>query len=775
MSLSGPANKKLITKLKSGYTVTQQQDIHSTEKLLPKTNCAYCKGRHFIAACPLFKTLIPVKRNEFVVNKELCFRCLGPHRKPKCKSTKTCHECNRDHHTLIHNGSSWTTAPSIGAGFRATERNDEHPKPGTSTRLSTSSASSEISTPRINERSTEIYAVHHPEEDQQAVLLATAKLRAHSPRGFMVKARALIDQGSELSFITDQLAHQLQLKRRPSSTELIGIGGLNSGITQGVVNVILQSTQGHRHITISAHVLKKLPTTLPSFSCTLADIGSLENLHLSDPQYLRPGLIDIIIGADYYGRIIENQIIKSRRTAVVGQRTAFGWILSGPVKCTSCSTKISLSAVKESTNEQLLELLQKFWVQEELPIHHQHSELSIEELECEKHFQETHRGDESGRYIVRLPLRTSSAALVISRLNKDPAYSQLYKEFIKEYEELGHMKRALEIPELSTAYYLPHHGVLREDAITTKLRVGFNGSSASSSGMSLKDILYPGVKLQINAMNLLTWMRRHKLVFGTDIVKMFRQIKVHQDDWDLQRILRIDDDQQEITFQLTTVTYGLNCSPWLSLRRLQQLAEDEGHRFPAAVEAITRGRYVDEIYGGSDPEEGLKEIAVQLQGLCKAGGFDLQKWSSNCPEALHQLGLTTESSLIQFEESVTKVLGLCWHQSTDTFRYKSRKFTAAIITKRTVSSEIAQIFDPLGFIAPVVVVTEFRTIPSYPVSPTPNNKKGTLGSKKDRFTATKMLKNNRIKVNIIELIPGGIFARNPVEGQDNTVEYPWPR
>ncbi|XP_063994835.1 uncharacterized protein LOC135172611 [Diachasmimorpha longicaudata] len=239
------------------------------------------------------------------------------------------------------------------------------------------------------------------------------------------------------------------------------------------------------------------------------------------------------------------------------------------------------------------------------------------------------------------------------------------------------MKRALEIPEPSTAYYLPHHGVLREDAITTKLRV-------------------------INAMNVLTWMRRHKLVFGADIIKMFRQIKVHQDDWDLQRILWIDDDQQEITFQLTTVTYGLNCSPWLSLRVLQQLADDEGHRFPAAVEAITRGRYVDDIHEGSDSEEGLKEI-VQLQGLCQAGGLALQKWSSNCPEALHQLGLTTESSLIQFEESVTKVLGLCWHQSTDTFRYKSRKFNAATITKRTVSSEIAQIFDPLGCIAPVVV------------------------------------------------------------------------
>ncbi|XP_028982434.1 uncharacterized protein LOC107045164 [Diachasma alloeum] len=208
---------------------------------------------------------------------------------------------------------------------------------------------------------------------------------------------------------------------------------------------------------------------------------------------------------------------------------------------------------------------------------------------------------------------------------------------------------------------------------------------------------------QNDAMLILTWMRRHRLVFGTDIVKMFRQIRVHQDDWDLQRILWIDENQQPVTYQLTTVTYGLNCSPWLSLRVLQQLAEDEGHRFPAAVETVTRGRYVDHIYGGAETEDGLKEIATQLQGLCHAGGFSLQKWSSNCPEALHELGLSTDEEIIQFEESVTKVLGLCWHQSTDTFRYKSKDFNTATITKRVVSSEIAQIFDPLGFIAPVVV------------------------------------------------------------------------
>ncbi|XP_063989937.1 uncharacterized protein LOC135169131 [Diachasmimorpha longicaudata] len=333
------------------------------------------------------------------------------------------------------------------------------------------------------------------------------------------------------------------------------------------------------------------------------------------------------------------------------------------------------------------------------------------------HFQATHSRDETRRYVVRLPLKTSATALgdsrlkatrqlhsVMRRLQKDEAYSALYKAFIREYHQLNHLQEAPETPEPSPAYYLPHHGVLRDDAMTTKLRVVFNGSSASSTRISLNDILYSGGKLQVDAVNVLTWVRKHQFVFGTDIMKMFRQIRVHHDDWDLQRILWLNEDNEEITYQLTTVTYGLNCSPWISLRVLQQLVEDEGHRFPAAVETLRKGRYVDDIYGGADSIDQLKEIATQLQGLCEAGGFPLQKWSSNSPEALQQLGLSPQNSTVHFEEAMTKVLGFCWQQSTDTFKYKVNNFTSKTFTKRSVRSEIAQIFDPLGFIAPVVIL-----------------------------------------------------------------------
>ncbi|XP_015122056.1 uncharacterized protein LOC107044624 [Diachasma alloeum] len=188
---------------------------------------------------------------------------------------------------------------------------------------------------------------------------------------------------------------------------------------------------------------------------------------------------------------------------------------------------------------------------------------------------------------------------------------------------------------------------------------------------------------------------------------MFRQIRVQQDDWDHQRILSTDDNGQPIEYQLTTVTYGTSCALWLSLRVLKQLNIDEGHRFPLALPIFINGRYVDDIYGAAETEHQLEEIIKQLINLCMAGGMPLQKWCSNVPHISKRLGLSSGSApTIEFEESTVKVLGLCWQPEADTFHYKARNFNRDTITKRVILSEIAQIYDPLGLIAPVIVTAK---------------------------------------------------------------------
>ncbi|GFY40001.1 integrase catalytic domain-containing protein [Trichonephila inaurata madagascariensis] len=75
-------------------------------------------------------------------------------------------------------------------------------------------------------------------------------------------------------------------------------------------------------------------------------------------------------------------------------------------------------------------------------------------------------------------------------------------------------------------YYLPHHGVLKSQYNSTKLRVVFDGSAPTTSGRSLDDILLSG-RVQEDVFNIMLRFRKHKIVLTEDIKQMFRQILIN--------------------------------------------------------------------------------------------------------------------------------------------------------------------------------------------------------------------------------------------------------
>jgi len=76
---------------------------------------------------------------------------------------------------------------------------------------------------------------------------------------------------------------------------------------------------------------------------------------------------------------------------------------------------------------------------------------------------------------------------------------------------------------------------------------------------------------------------------------MYRQILVHPENRNLQWILWRHNAAEEVReFRLKTVTYGLACAPFLAIRTLRQLADDEGSQFPLGAVALRRDTYVDD-------------------------------------------------------------------------------------------------------------------------------------------------------------------------------------
>ncbi|XP_036322099.1 uncharacterized protein LOC118736102 [Rhagoletis pomonella] len=113
---------------------------------------------------------------------------------------------------------------------------------------------------------------------------------------------------------------------------------------------------------------------------------------------------------------------------------------------------------------------------------------------------------------------------------------------------------------------------------------------------------------------------------------MYRQILIHEDDKDFQRILfRTSADSPVTDYNLKTVTFGVNCAPYLAIRTLHQLADDTIATFPLAATILKTETYVDDILSGSHDIDNATESLLQVIKALKSAGFILKKLTANHP------------------------------------------------------------------------------------------------------------------------------------------------
>jgi len=261
-------------------------------------------------------------------------------------------------------------------------------------------------------------------------------------------------------------------------------------------------------------------------------------------------------------------------------------------------------------------------------------------------------------------------------------------------------------PPIITSY-LPHHAVFKPDSTTTKVRVVFNASCSSSNGKSLNDILHPGPILQSDlTLQILKW-RYFRYVFNADITKMYRQILVDPKHTPFQRILFRMANGEIGDFELNTVTFGVNCAPFLALRVLQQLAHDVRLQYPLASKVISDCMYVDDVLAGTHTREGAITTIAELRATLDSAGFPLRKWTSNSTGVLKDISKEHRlcADFLELEDSSTaKTLGIRWQAHTDEFFFMPSEVNLKdSYTKREVLSQISKLFDPAGWLAPFVI------------------------------------------------------------------------
>ncbi|GFW40184.1 integrase catalytic domain-containing protein [Trichonephila clavipes] len=369
-------------------------------------------------------------------------------------------------------------------------------------------------------------------------------------------------------------------------------------------------------------------------------------------------------------------------------------------------TKVHCGLIRD---EDLNKNLEKFWKLEEIeePI-----VKNKERLICEEHYANTHFRTKEGKYVVSMPLKKEPSCLgnskdialkrlgsLWNRLARDDNYLNLYREFLRDYERLGHMKEVTNETEPKIAYYATHHGIYRPEKSTTKLRVVFNCSSLTDNGISLNDIQYNGGVIQEDLYAQMLRFRTYTYAFTADIKMMYRTILINPKQRSLQRIVWCESEHESPKiYELSTVTYGTVSAPYLAQRTLTQLSMDEEANFPIAASVLRNNLYMDDVLCGAATLEEAIVLRQQLKGILKSAGMELHKLCANHeklspgPEQNYNFATLTE----------TKTLGVSWKPNLDFFLIKVKVCLDSSYTKRDVLSTIAKIFDPVGLMAPVI-------------------------------------------------------------------------
>ncbi|XP_053685681.1 uncharacterized protein LOC128735210 [Sabethes cyaneus] len=642
-------------KLKSLHTASSYQN----------QKCAKCSSEHNTFMCEEFKQMTVEDRRSLAQKAKLCFNCLRPfHCARFCASKSVCRtpNCKQRHHSLL----------CLSASNKKKDSVDEKVE-----KVNVSANPPSESSDQISALTTEL-----SNECQIISVLPTAVVNMQTSDGDFLQARVLIDSGSQATLVSEDCVNRLKLPRRNSKLVVSGIGQHEIGTTRGVVSLRIASRFNETIVVATdAYVLGKLTSTIPSQRFKLSKMKLLENLNeLADPAFNRPASIDAILGSDVFLALLDGGQVKDECGLTVAQRTIFGWIVAGRYDAAE-SINSNCVIVNLHTDVDLNNTLRLFWEQEEL---RRKPPMTPTEMKVLEHFKSTLSRDENGRFIVRLPFDDSKLPLgesltaarrrlrsIQKRFDSQPEFKQEYEAFLQEYLELNHME---EVPadqierDPADCYYLPHHAVIKKDSSTTKLRVVFDASCPTFSGVSLNDRLLAGPNNNEDLWSVSLRFRSHRIGFCGDVAKMYRQVWVHEADRDYLRILWINAFGEVKHYRLCTVTYGTKTAPFLAIQAMREAAESYKEVYPKAVERVTTDFYVDDFVSGADNEAEAKQLKEQVIEILSSAGFELRKWSSN-KEALVSGESTPVAIKISEQVDSVKALGILWYPADDEFGF----------------------------------------------------------------------------------------------------------
>ena len=374
----------LVSKYSTVPLNKQKQGITTTFHVQKEGSLCH-DGSHPLYLCAVFKAKSVEEKFNAASRLKVCTNCLSfNHFARNCPSCRSCKNCGGRHHSYLH---------CQHTPMRRTESTTEQQPAPTASNTQATLSSNTV-------------------RGEVRVILGVCQVTvAHRSR--LQKARALLDSGSHMSFVTSRLSQLLKVKKICEPTRLTGISQTEVSDCNFKAEISLIS-DGHPFIPLKAVILDKITGDLPGFHLSnVKNKPFLQGLPLADPNFDHPGRIDMLLGLDILDEIMLPGRCSSDDRTLHSWETIFGWSIRG--KCIPKPSSqqdqpcLPFQAADLTTNN----LLKVFWQTEEAPLYlSQHTDKEQQALD---HFEKAHSRNAEGRYIVRLPVKAVSLSLGGSR------------------------------------------------------------------------------------------------------------------------------------------------------------------------------------------------------------------------------------------------------------------------------------------------------------------------------------------------------------------------
>ncbi|WKX90962.1 hypothetical protein Q1695_009644 [Nippostrongylus brasiliensis] len=557
---------------------------------------------------------------------------------------------------------------------------------------------------------------------QSSVLLMCANVTLVNPNDSSKKVEtvAFLDSGSTHTYITTELAEQLQLRPIKSKHIALHTFGSSSPISlQSNLHNLQLRLHDKTSYAISAQSLPALTQalTIPASSLDHIPVDA-DNFEIPTVAS-KPG---ILIGMDHFWNLVLSPGFYSI-TLPNGYHllnTRLGKVISGKkINTRSINAVVHNDQTHPLNKSHLDEMVERFWECESLDNGNE-ATLSDDTI-CLKYFNDTTRYDHTEkRYYVRLPFKHSHPSVPMNfdhslaclrfnwkNLAKRPIYLDKYNDIIQDQLRRNIIGEPPPGHPTDVGTFLSHHAVINESKKQTKIRLVYNGSARVHNSPSLNDCLHRGPGLLPNLSGILLRIRFAHILLVSDIEKAYLMVGLEPCDRQFTKFLWLKDHHKPptrdnlITYCFQRVPFGLICSAFLLAATIHlHLSRTETSLSNELLESC----YVDNIFLSASSKSEAIQKYHETKKLFHLAGMNAREWASSDSEVNMELQSLEKSPI----DRVTKLLGLTWNVDNDTLiiRLPTSPTPFENHTKRSVLKTVASIYDPLGLVTSFTVVAK---------------------------------------------------------------------